>query len=167
MMENSANQLTTVTADEGKTYSVAGGNYRIVISGRETGGAYAVIEMMVPPNGGPGPHAHAGIQESFYVLDGEVEVKSEKGTYIAKKGSFVNIPTGGMVHCFKNKTDTLARLWCTVMPAGMEDMFAEVGRPTTAGTFLPALPPSPDDLQKMKALGEKYGQQFFPPDYLD
>jgi hypothetical protein len=123
--------------------------------------------MLVPPNGGPGPHAHARIQESFYVLDGEVEVKTEAGTYIAKKGSFINIPTGGLVHCFKNKTDTLARLWCTVMPAGMEDMFAEIGQPVAQGEFLPAPEPSPDLLQKMKAIGEKYGQQFFPPDYLD
>jgi quercetin dioxygenase-like cupin family protein len=159
--------FTAVAADEGKTYSVAGGNYRVVISGKQTGGAYAIIEMLVPPMGGPGPHAHAEVQESFYVLDGEVEFKTEAGTTIAKQGSFVNIPTGGLVHCFKNKSDTLARLWCTVMPAGMEDMFAEVGKPVEQGVFLPPTPPTPEMLEKMKALGEKYGQKFFPPDYLD
>jgi quercetin dioxygenase-like cupin family protein len=166
-MENSTKSITAVAADEGKTFSVAGGNYRVVISGRETGGAYAIIEMLVPPMGGPGPHAHVEIQESFYVLDGEVEVKSEAGTYIAKKGSFINIPTGGLVHCFKNKSDALARLWCTVMPAGMEDMFAEIGKPVEPGVFLPPPVLDPDDLQKMKTIGEKYGQQFFPPDYLN
>ncbi|MCQ6961121.1 cupin domain-containing protein [Mucilaginibacter aquariorum] len=59
--------------------------------------------MLIPPNGGPGPHEHAQIEDSFYVIDGEIEVRSEFGKYIATKGSFVNIPKGGVVHGFKTK----------------------------------------------------------------
>jgi len=166
-MENAAKTFTAVAPDEGKTLSIAGGNYRIVISGAQTGGAYAIIEMLVPPLGGPGPHAHKDIQESFYVLDGEVEFKTEAGTQLAKQGSFVNIPTGGLVHGFKNKSDALARLWCTVIPAGLDEFFTEIGKPVDPGVFLPPPVLGPDDMEKLKALGEKYGQQFFPPDYLD
>src|SRR5450432_1527570 len=107
-MENQINVLTAVPADKGQLLSVAGGVYRIIISGKETGGAYAAIEMLVPPGGGPNPHAHPDIQESFYVLEGEIEVKNQSQHYTALKGSFVNIPFGGMVHCFKNKTEQLA-----------------------------------------------------------
>jgi len=82
---------------------VVGDSYRVVITGKETEGAYAVIDMLVPPNGGPGPHAHTAFQESFHVLEGEIEVKTENGTYTAGKGSFVNIPLGGLIHCFKTK----------------------------------------------------------------
>src|ERR1700709_2374792 len=110
--------IITVNENQGEHLSVVGDTYRIVISAKQTEGAYAVIDMLVPPGGGPGPHAHAGIQESFHVLEGEIEVRSEQGVYTAGKGAFVNIPLGGMVHCFKNKTDRIARLWCVVVPAG-------------------------------------------------
>lgn len=33
--------------ESGEIYAVAGGNYRILISGEETDGEYAVIEMAV------------------------------------------------------------------------------------------------------------------------
>ncbi|NCD70185.1 cupin domain-containing protein [Mucilaginibacter agri] len=159
--------LTITTDADGPCVSVAGGNYRVVISGKQTGGEYAVIDMLVPPNGGPGPHAHVEIQEAFYVLDGEVEIKTEEQTYTAKRGTYINIPKGGMVHCFKNKTDTLARLLCYVMPAGMDDMFLEIGKPVEPGVFLPAPQLGPDDIKKLMEIGERYGQKFYPPDYLD
>ena len=66
-MANQSDLLTKVEAGKGEYVSVVGDTYRIVIGGEQTGGQYAVIDMMVPQNGGPGPHAHAEIQESFYV----------------------------------------------------------------------------------------------------
>ncbi len=159
--------LTTVGPQEGQIVSIAGGAYRIVISGEQTGGTFAVIEMSVPPNGGPGPHSHAEIQESFYVLDGEIEFKTEGGTYTATAGSFISIPKGGMVHCFKNKTNNLAKLMCMVLPAGLEALFVEIGQPIKAGEFLPPTPPPDEEaIKKLIAIGEKYGQKFYPPDYL-
>lgn len=95
------NHITTVNEDQGESLSVVGDAYRIIISGKQTEGAYAVIDMLVPPGGGPGPHAHADIQELFYVIEGEIEFKTEAGKYTAKKGAFVNVPKGGEVHCFK------------------------------------------------------------------
>jgi len=166
-MENSTNSITAVAANEGKILSVVGDTYRIVITGEQTGGAYAAIDMLIPPGGGPPPHSHPGFQESFYVLDGEIEVKTESQAYTAKKGSFVNIPLGGMVHCFKNKTDAVTHLLCMVVPSGLEQMFLEIGQPVEAGTFLPPPHFSPEDLGRMVAIAEKYGQKLFPPDYLD
>lgn len=87
-MEQSKKPVKVVGASEGTTLAVVGDSYRTVISGKDTGGAYAVIDMLIPPGGGPGPHAHAHFQESFHVLEGEVEIKSELGTYTASKGGF-------------------------------------------------------------------------------
>ncbi|MXV52651.1 cupin domain-containing protein [Pedobacter sp. HMF7647] len=167
-MENPDNKLTVVSASEGKSLSVAGNTYRIIISGKQTGGAYAIVDMLVPPNGGPGPHSHAGFQEAFYVVDGEVEVRLEGEKITAIKGSFVNIPLGGLIHQFKNKSDTLAHMLCIITPAGMEEMFEEIGVPVENETFLsPPKTMSEEDMEKLKSIGEKYGQKFFPPDYFD
>lgn len=165
-MSQTKESVTTVRPAEGPAVAMAGGSYRIVISGKQTDGAYAIIEMLVPPGSGPGPHAHAGFQESFYVLEGEVEFKSELGIYTAVQGSFVNIPLGGLVHCFKNKTGHMARLWCTVVPAGLDEFFEQMGQPAPFGTFLPPPPMSPEFLQKLQQKAKEYGQQLYPPDYL-
>ena len=159
--------ITTLGDAQGQSISVVGDTYRILISREQTNGSYAVIDMLVPPGGGPGPHAHKDIQEMFYVIDGEIIFKKEGGSFTAKKGAFVNIPLGGAVHCFKNTTDKVAHLLCTVVPAGLDSFFKEIGKPVEAGTFL--APPSltMEDLDKLKFLAEKYGQQLYPPDFLD
>ncbi|MVM28485.1 cupin domain-containing protein [Spirosoma sp. HMF4905] len=164
-MENHKKPFT-VGPEEGKSVSVVGDTYRILIGGKDTAGAFATIDMLIPPGGGPGPHAHANFDESFYVIEGEIEVKSEFGNYIATKGSFITIPKGGVVHGFTNKTQQTAHLLCTVVPAGLETFFEEIGHPVAVGQFLP--PPHFDEatIKQLQATAEKYGQQVFPPDYL-
>ncbi len=164
-MENHRKPFT-VGPDEGESISVVGDTYRVMISGADTGGAFATIDMLIPPGGGPGPHAHADFDESFYVIEGKIEVKSEFGQYIATKGSFITIPKGGVVHGFTNKTGQTAHLLCTVVPAGLETFFEEIGQPVTTGQFLP--PPHVDEatIKKVQAIAGKHGQQVFPPDYL-
>ena len=156
----------TVGPQEGQSLSVVGDNYRILISGKETNGAFATIDMLIPPKGGPGPHAHANFQETFYVINGEVEVKSEAGSYTAKKGAYVVIPKGGIIHDFKNNTDKMAHLLCVVVPSGLEEFFVEIGKPVSPGTFLPPPPMNPEAAKKLQAIAEKHGQKVYPPDFL-
>lgn len=166
-MENSKPTPITVDPTGGQILSVVGDNYRVLVSGKQTGGEFSTIEMLVPPGHGPGPHSHANFYESFYIIDGEVEVHSEAGSYTAKKGSFVVIPEGGIVHYFKNVSDKMAQLLCTVVPAGLEEFFEEIGQPAAAGEFLPPPPMNPETIEKLQAIARKYGQAVYPPDFLD
>src|SRR5450432_774130 len=158
--------ITTIDNGQGQSLSVVGDTYRIIMAGEQTNESYAVIDMLVPPGGGPGPHAHKDIQEMFYVVEGEVDFKMEGGNYKAKKGSFVNIPLGGAVHCFKNTSNGIAHLLCTVVPAGLDAFFQEIGKPIATGTFLKPTALSPEELLALKTIAEKYGQKLYPPDYL-
>ena len=161
------NKPITLSSDQGENLSVVGDTYRILIDGEQTGGEFSIMEFHVPPNGGPGPHSHASFYESFYVVEGEVEVNSEAGTFIAKKGAFVTIPKGGIVHDFKNKTNENAVLICTVVPAGLEAFFKEIGKPVAIGEFLPPPPmDNPKVQEEIKKKAEKHGQKVYPPDYL-
>lgn len=151
----------------GEILGIAGGNYRIIISGEETNGSYAVIEMLVPPGGGPPPHSHSEIQEMFYVLQGQVEFKTETGMQIVNEGSLVNIPFGGAIHCFKNMSEKTVRLLCTVVPAGLENYFKEIGQPTQFGQFLPMPEHTPERESFVNEIDKKYGQKTYPRDFLD
>jgi quercetin dioxygenase-like cupin family protein len=165
-MENKRMPIT-LDPQGGEILSVAGGNYRILVSGKQTNGAFSTIEMLVPPQNGPGPHSHANFYESFYILDGEVEVHSEAGSYTAKKGSYVVVPEGGVVHYFKNVSDKMAQLLCTVVPAGLEEFFEEIGHPVAAGEFPPMQPMDPEAIKNIQAIAQKYGQVLYPPNFLD
>ena len=48
-------KLTMANPDDPKMrhISVAGGTYTILVSGEQTGGRYSLIDMLVPPGGGP------------------------------------------------------------------------------------------------------------------
>ena len=166
-MENIKRSPITVGVSDGENISVVGDTYRILVRGEQTGGAFATIDMLIPPDGGPGPHAHPDIEESFYVIAGEIEVKSEFGSYTATKGSFINIPKGGVIHGFKNNTSETAHLLCTVVPAGLETFFEEIGKPVSLGEFLPPPPMDPESAKKLQEIAEKHGQKVYPPDYLD
>jgi len=166
-MENSKQMPIAVDPEGGEILSVVGGNYRVLISGKQTNGAFSVIDMLIPPGNGPGPHAHSNFHESFYVVDGEVEVHSEAGSYKAKKGSFVLVPEGGVIHYFKNVSDNLAHLVCTVVPAGLEEFFEEIGEPTALGEFLPPQQMDPESIKKLQAIAQRHRQVVYPPNFLD
>jgi quercetin dioxygenase-like cupin family protein len=123
-----ANSITVISSED---------THRTIISGQQANGAYALVEMLIPPNGGPPPHSHVETQEAFYIIDGQIEVITKEIRYSATKGSYVNIPINGPVHKFTNKTDKTAHLLCFLTPAGMEKMFQEVGKPVAPNTFLP------------------------------
>ncbi|RYY59296.1 MAG: cupin domain-containing protein, partial [Chitinophagaceae bacterium] len=103
-MAENTNPVTMTGPEDGPSLSIVGDTYRIIRNGQQTGNDFAVIDMLVPPGGGPGPHQHPDFEETFYMLDGEIEFKSEEGTFLAHKGDFIHIPKNGMVHCFKNKS---------------------------------------------------------------
>ena len=52
--------------------SLVGNTYTILVSSEDTAGRYSLIDMYVPPGGGPPPHRH-DFEESFTVLEGEIE----------------------------------------------------------------------------------------------
>jgi quercetin dioxygenase-like cupin family protein len=137
--------------------SVAGGSYTILVSGEETGGRYCLIDMLVPPGGGPPPHRH-DFEEMFTILDGEIALTFRGEVLRASAGSTVNIPANAP-HWFKNTSDKPARLLCMCTPAGQEEFFMAVGDPVDSRTAPPPkLSPAEraERIQRAKALAGKY-----------
>ena len=146
---------------EGRRIGVVGDVYRFLATGEETGGKYATFEAIVPPGSGPPPHIHSREEESFLVLEGEMTFQLGKDRIVASEGTFLNMPIGSL-HCFKNETDTTARLLSSVAPAGLEKMFFEVGHPL-ADNAESAPPPNETDIQKLLEAAPRYGVEIkFP-----
>ena len=105
--------------------AVVGDTYTTLISGEQTAGRYALIDMLVPPGGGPPPHRHA-FEEMFHVLEGAIEVTLRDEATTARAGDTVNVPAAAP-HAFRNASDEPARVLCLVSPAGLERYFAAWG----------------------------------------
>ncbi len=110
--------------------AVVGDTYTILIGGAETSGRYALIDMKIPPGGGPPPHRH-DFEEMFHVLEGEIEVTLRGVPSVARTGETVNVPALAP-HAFSNRTDAPVRLLCLVSPPGLEEYFAEFGDPVVS-----------------------------------
>jgi NADPH:quinone reductase-like Zn-dependent oxidoreductase/quercetin dioxygenase-like cupin family protein len=143
---------------------IGSGTYTILLGGRETAGRYAVIDMHVPPGGGPPPHRH-DFEEMFTVLDGEIEVTFRGETMRVRRGETVNVPANAP-HAFRVASDAPARLLCVCTPAGQEEFFREVGVPLPTRT---SAPPRPDPdarartIVRTLALAPKYRSEILLP----
>jgi quercetin dioxygenase-like cupin family protein len=136
---------------------LVGDTYTITVSGDDTAGRFCVIDMHIPPGGGPPPHRH-DFEETFILLEGEIEATFRGKKSVVRAGDTVNIPANAP-HQFHNASSKPTRLLCICSPAGQENFFIEVGVPVATRT---TPPPKLDEkqhaefIQKVKALAPKY-----------
>lgn len=152
---------TIRSAGQGRTVGVVGDVYRFLTTGAETGGQYAQWEALVPPGGGPPPHVHQREQEGFFVVEGDITFQVRGETVVAGPGTFVNMPPG-VPHAFRNASARPARMIITVAPAGLEEMFFEVGTALPEGAEA-APPPTPEAIQRLLAAAGRYGIEIQVP----
>ncbi len=146
---------------EPAVYSVVGDRYIHLVTGAQTGGAYAVVEAHVPPGGGPPPHVHHREDEAFHVLSGEFEIVVNSRPVRLRSGEFL-LARRDVPHQFKNVGATEGRMLITVTPAGLENFFAEVGTRLASRDDAP-IPPSAHDIARLLEAAPRYGLEIPPP----
>ena len=104
---------------------IVGDTYTILLDGADTAGRYCLIDMFVPPGGGPPPHRH-DFEETFILLDGELEATFRGVTSTVRAGETVHVPANAP-HQFHNGSLKAVRMLCICSPAGQEDFFKELG----------------------------------------
>ena len=148
---------------EGRTIAVVGDVYRFLATGDQTQGRYALWEALVLPGGGPPPHTHSGEEEGFYVLEGHITLSIGDKRLALSAGMFANMPVG-VQHSFKNETNQPARMLISIAPAGLENMFFEVGVPMPSGTTTAPLP-TQEEIAKLLQIAPQYGIEMKPPQH--
>jgi len=138
--------------------------YTVLLSGDDTNGRYCLIDMHIPPGGGPPPHRH-DFEESFTLLEGEIEAtfRGEKST--VRIGETLSIPANAP-HSFTNASKGNVRLLCLCAPAGQEEFFAQVGVPVaTRNTPPPKLDKDAQAafMKKAKDIMPKYRTEMVKP----
>ena len=104
---------------------LVGDTYTVLLAGADTAGRYTLIDMHVPPGGGPPPHRH-DFEESFTILTGEIEATFRGTKTVVKAGETLHVPANAP-HAFTNASASPVRLLCLCAPAGQEEFFEKVG----------------------------------------
>lgn len=114
---------------------VVGDTATILIRGKDTSGRFCLIDVYIPPGGGPPPHRH-DFEETFMLLEGELDIVFRGTKQVTRAGETINIPSNAP-HQFYNSSSQPARMLCICSPAGLDEFFLEIGVPVATRTTRP------------------------------
>lgn len=111
--------------------SVAFGNAvaSFLLTGEDTGGQFATMEMLVRPGAEPPYHIHEHEDETFYILEGSADVIVDGEVHHLTAGGAIFLPRG-IPHTFRIRSE-VGRALVTVTPSGFEGYFKAIGEPAT------------------------------------
>jgi quercetin dioxygenase-like cupin family protein len=141
-----------VRRDEAESLRAMGVDVHFLCRAEATGGAWSLIETVVPRDAGPPPHRHPW-GEAYYVTEGTAEFEVGNRRELVGSGDFLYVP-GGTVHGFRGASETPARMLIFDAPAHAEGFFRDVEREVTE---------MPRDLAKVPVIGQRHGIEFLPP----
>lgn len=116
--------------------------FSFLATGEDTDNAYTLIHCFFRKGFTPPAHFHKHEDESFFILEGEIDFQAGDTKFRAQAGSLVVLPRE-LPHSFNLVSDT-AKALLLITPAGFETLFKEFGIP--AKTL--DLPPVPENLPK-------------------
>lgn len=148
--------------DTGTMVLGPGDTYTFLATTEETDGAYFVLEGLVPHGAGPPPHIHHDQVETFYVVEGQLEIMVDGQVHEVQAGGFVHVSKGSP-HSFINRSQAPVKFIATFVPAvNVEKFFREAMEETQDRN---ATPPQLDDalIQRMIAAAESNGVEILPP----
>lgn len=138
-----------------------GGYFKTLISPEQSGGAFAMIEMVLPKGVEPPLHMHAHEDESFYILEGKMHFQIGDVSTEAGAGAAAFAPR--MVpHSFKIVSDQ-ARFITLITPGKLWEFFMEFSTPTVGEPIVtpPQGPPPPEVIERLaQRMSSVYGITF-------
>jgi len=124
----------------------------LVVEHRCAPGMQTVVLEMTMPVGSSAPlHVHDSLDDTWYILDGELIVRCGDDTQVVGAGHWVSMPRG-VPHTFRVIGDHPARILLVHDNASFRDLIRELGVPAEAHV-VPAAPvfPAMGDLARIAA----------------
>ena len=136
------------------TLDVLGTMTRVLLDGKQTAGAFALVEVIGQPGAGIPPHIHHREEETFHVLEGELEFWCGGHTTLLRAGDTAFAPRH-IPHSPRFIGNGPGRLLVTFTPAGFERFFREIDELAGQGEASPTAAAA--------LLKDRYGCEFLPP----
>ncbi len=150
-------QILAQHANDGEPFWFLNALSIIKLSGKQTGGSFALIEDRLPVGRDTPYHLHQREDETFHLLEGEMTFYSGSDKFTAGAGATVFLPRG-IPHGFR--AETPGRVLILTTPSGFDEFVREVGTPATS---LEIPEPQQPDVPKLVAVAAKYGIEILGP----
>lgn len=131
------------------TVTALGSTYRFLTHGTPVADAFSLMHEEFWAETTP-LHSHPEAEESFYVLEGHVEVWAEGTTEQASSGAFIVVPRG-VPHGLRRLSADPVRMLTIVSPPGFEGVFAAVAQVGEEALLA--------DPERLAALAAEYGTE--------
>jgi quercetin dioxygenase-like cupin family protein len=126
--------------------SLRGTQVRFTVESTQAKGA-SCTEWEAAPGFDTGLHVHERLEETWYVLDGELEFQLDEQTFNATAGATVFVPPR-VAHAFANRTDKPTKFLLIMSPPVHDRYFDELAEILAAD--------GPPDSDKIAALRRRY-----------
>ena len=112
-------------ADEPPDYALGSTTYHYLATQQSTDGHFGLYRLDIDPaGGGPGPHFHKTMSESFFVLSGIMRMHDGRDWVDAPAGDYLYVPPRG-VHGFRNDSDQPASMLLLFAPGAPREGYFE------------------------------------------
>jgi quercetin dioxygenase-like cupin family protein len=131
--DDPARKFTLAQSDDPNSSHIGlvGDTYTIPVAGKDTDGRYCLIDMHIPPGGGPPPHRH-DFEEMFSIVEGEIEATFRGKKMIIRAGETINIPANAP-HQFQNKSGNLRDCYACARQRGRKNFLRKSAFPSRRG----------------------------------
>lgn len=110
---------------EGQSVQIGTSTCTFKATGKETNGHFGLFEFVMEPGAnGASPHIHKELTETFYVVEGEVELLLGDRRIVAEPKTFILVPEN-TPHGFSNAGQTPATLLILFCPADSREQYFE------------------------------------------
>ena len=148
-------EAIVLQAGEGETLSLRGTQIAYKAAGERLGGGPTVLEWTAAPGFSTGDHIHSKIEEIFYVVEGEVQIRAGDRLLKTHAGDFVLVPPG-VAHAIGNPSGSSAKALILISPAGVHERYFEELAEILAK-------PGAPDIQAISELRQRYDTEEVSP----
>jgi mannose-6-phosphate isomerase-like protein (cupin superfamily) len=99
--------------------------FKVIVSSKETGGAYAIVESIAEPGIGSITHRHHYEDEHFFVLEGAAHIVIDGKPIDLYPGQSATLPRE-VPHVWINRSDKPLRVLAIFSPGGFEQLALEI-----------------------------------------
>jgi quercetin dioxygenase-like cupin family protein len=160
-MPSTMAKVKHLPANGGRAFALLGHTLSFKAESEDTDDGLFVFEHWALPKSSVPAHTERN-HESFYVLEGTLEVEADGERYRLGPGEFFSMAPG-VVHSLHNPGPGVMRTLTLVTPASQRArFFSTLGEPIDDPSNPPA-PGEPPDFERLAAVGRECGIEFLPP----
>ena len=130
----------------------------VCLSGRDTGGAYCLLEVSLAPGMAVPRHTHTREDEVYFVLAGELQATVGDETFVLQPGDTLLAPRD-IPHELHNSGNTTNHYLLVFSPSGFEEFIMATAVPAPDNAVAPTEPPAVA-VRNVHELAASYGILF-------